>query len=466
MSVQIYNTLTRKKEPLETVQPGKVNMYVCGPTVYNYIHIGNARVFVFFDVVRRYLQYKGYDVKYVQNFTDVDDKLIRTANEEGTTVPEVAERYIRAYFEDMDALGVRRADVHPRATEHIPDMIEAIRELIDKGWAYERDGDVYYRALKKDDYGKLSHQAIADLKAGARIEVNERKEHPLDFALWKKAKPGEIKWDSPWGEGRPGWHIECSVMSRKYLGETLDIHAGGKDLCFPHHENEIAQSEALTGKPFARYWMHNEFINMGGEKMSKSLGNIVTVYDLRKRYPARVIRYFLISAHYRNPIQFSEEVIDQLKNGLERIDNAWFNLRHRMTAATEGSADPAVKEQLNTLTAQFEAAMDDDMNTANALSVLFEAVKLVNETVAQPVVTLGTLEALKEWMTTFGGEILGLIELEGEDTLDREIEALIEERQKARKRRDFARADAIRDQLAAMGILLEDTPQGVRWRRK
>jgi cysteinyl-tRNA synthetase len=466
MSVQIYNTLTRKKEPLETVHPGKVNMYVCGPTVYNYIHIGNARVFVFFDVVRRYLQYKGYDVKYVQNFTDVDDKLIRTANEEGTTVPEVAERYIRAYFEDMDALGVRRADVHPRATEHIPDMIEAIRELIDKGWAYERDGDVYYRALKKDDYGKLSHQAIADLKAGARIEVNERKEHPLDFALWKKAKPGEIKWDSPWGEGRPGWHIECSVMSRKYLGETLDIHAGGKDLCFPHHENEIAQSEALTGKPFARYWMHNEFVNMGGEKMSKSLGNIVTVYDLRKRYPARVIRYFLISAHYRNPIQFSEEVMDQLKNGLERIDNAWFNLRHRMNAATEGPADPAVKEQLNSLTAQFEAAMDDDMNTANALSVLFEAVKLVNETVAQPVVTLGTLEALKEWMTTFGGEILGLIELEGEDALDREIEALIEERQQARKRRDFARADAIRDQLAAMGILLEDTPQGVRWRRK
>ncbi|BCU80370.1 cysteine--tRNA ligase [Polycladomyces abyssicola] len=466
MSVQIYNTLTRKKEPLETVHPGKVNMYVCGPTVYNYIHIGNARVFVFFDVVRRYLQYKGYDVKYVQNFTDVDDKLIRTANEEGTTVPEVAERYIRAYFEDMDALGVRRADVHPRATEHIPDMIEAIRELIDKGWAYERDGDVYYRALKKDDYGKLSHQAIADLKAGARIEVNERKEHPLDFALWKKAKPGEIKWDSPWGEGRPGWHIECSVMSRKYLGETLDIHAGGKDLCFPHHENEIAQSEALTGKPFARYWMHNEFVNMGGEKMSKSLGNIVTVYDLRKRYPARVIRYFLISAHYRNPIQFSEEVMDQLKNGLERIDNAWFNLRHRMTAATEGPADPAVKEQLSSLTAQFEAAMDDDMNTANALSVLFEAVKLVNETVAQPVVTLGTLEALKEWMTTFGGEILGLIELEGEDALDREIEALIEERQQARKRRDFARADAIRDQLAAMGILLEDTPQGVRWRRK
>jgi cysteinyl-tRNA synthetase len=466
MSVQIYNTLTRKKEPLETVQPGKVNMYVCGPTVYNYIHIGNARVFVFFDVVRRYLQYKGYDVKYVQNFTDVDDKLIRTANEEGTTVQEVADRYIQAYFEDMDALGVRRADVHPRATEHITDMIEAIRELIDKGWAYERDGDVYYRALKKNDYGKLSHQAIADLKAGARIEVNERKEHPLDFALWKKAKPGEIKWDSPWGEGRPGWHIECSVMSRKYLGETLDIHAGGKDLCFPHHENEIAQSEALTGKPFARYWMHNEFVNMGGEKMSKSLGNIVTVNDLRKRYPARVIRYFLISAHYRNPIQFSEEVMDQLKNGLERIDNAWFNLRHRMTAATEGPADPAVKEQLNALTAQFEAAMDDDMNTANALSVLFEAVKLVNETVAQQVVTLGTLEALKNWMITFGGEILGLIELEGEDTLEREIEALIEERQQARKRRDFARADAIRDQLAAMGILLEDTPQGVRWRRK
>lgn len=466
MSVQLYNTLTRKKEPLETVHPGKVNMYVCGPTVYNYIHIGNARVFVFFDVVRRYLQYKGYDVKYVQNFTDVDDKLIRTANEEGTTVPEVADRYIRAYFEDMDALGVRRADVHPRATEHIQDMIEAIRELVDKGWAYERGGDVYYRALKKDDYGKLSHQSIADLKAGSRIEVNERKENPLDFALWKKAKPGEIKWESPWGEGRPGWHIECSVMSRKYLGETLDIHAGGKDLCFPHHENEIAQSEALTGKPFARYWMHNEFINMGGEKMSKSLGNIVTVHDLRKRYPARVIRYFLISAHYRNPIQFSEEVMNQLQNGLERINNAWFNLQHRMNAALDGPVDSAVTDQLKELTLQFEAAMDDDMNTANALSVLFEAVKLVNETTARPVVSRGTLEALKDWMITFGGEILGLIELKGEDTLDREIEALIEERQQARKRRDFARADAIRDQLAGMGILLEDTPQGVRWRRK
>ncbi|MGB0090124.1 MAG: cysteine--tRNA ligase, partial [Planifilum fulgidum] len=376
MSIQLYNTLTRKKEPLRTVEPGKVKIYVCGPTVYNYIHIGNARVFVFFDVVRRYLKYRGYAVTYVQNLTDVDDKLIKASKETGRPVPEIAETYIRAFFEDMDSLGVERADVHPRATEHIPEMIEAIRTLIDKGYAYERNGDVYFRAMAKEGYGKLSHQSLEELKAGARVEVNEQKENPLDFALWKRAKPGEISWESPWGRGRPGWHIECSVMSRKYLGDTFDIHAGGTDLTFPHHENEIAQSEALTGKPFALQWMHNGYINLGNEKMSKSLGNIVLVKDLRREFSPRTIRHFLLSAHYRNPIQFTRETMEQMERGIERIDTAWTNLRHRMKASMEGPASPETTKALDELTRAFEGAMDDDFNTAGAIGVLFDAVRL------------------------------------------------------------------------------------------
>jgi cysteinyl-tRNA synthetase len=466
MSIQLYNTLTRKKEPLRTVETGRVKIYVCGPTVYNYIHIGNARVFVFFDVVRRYLKYRGYEVTYVQNLTDVDDKLIKASQETGRPVPEIAETYIGAFFEDMDSLGVERADVHPRATEHIPEMIEAIRTLIDKGYAYERDGDVYFRALSKEGYGKLSHQSLEELKAGARVEVNERKENPLDFALWKRAKPGEISWESPWGRGRPGWHIECSVMSRKYLGDTFDIHAGGTDLTFPHHENEIAQSEALTGKPFALQWMHNGYINMGSEKMSKSLGNIVRVKDLREEFSPRAIRHFLLSAHYRNPIQFTRETMEQMERGIERIDTAWTNLRHRMKASMEGPVLPETAKALDELTREFEGAMDDDFNTASAIGVLFEGVRMANELIGRDVVPRGTLQAVADWLNRYGGEILGLVATEAEEETDEQVEALIQKRQEARRRRDFAQADAIRDQLAAMGIIVEDTPQGVRWRRK
>lgn len=466
MTLQVFNTQTRKLEPFQPQHDRKVTMYVCGPTVYNYIHIGNARVFVFFDVVRRYLQYKGYDVTYVQNFTDVDDRLIERSHQENTTVEELAERYIQAYFDDMDALGVNRADIHPRATEHIPEMLEAIRSLLDKGYAYEREGDVYYRSLRKKDYGKLSKQSMEELNAGARVEVNEKKENPLDFALWKKAKPGEISWESPWGRGRPGWHIECSVMSRKYLGDTLDVHAGGMDLCFPHHENEMAQSEAWTEKPFVRYWLHNGYINMGDEKMSKSLGNVVRVHELREEYSPRALRYFLLSAHYRNPISFSHEAIRQIESSLERFDTAVNNLHHRIGAAQEGEAEPEVKERLASLTREFEAAMDDDLNTANGISVLHESVKFANETVARSVVPKGSLTILLDWIHRFGGEILGLVTVGEEDSLAREIEALIEERQQARAARDYKRADAIRDRLAEQGIVLEDTPQGVRWRRK
>ncbi|MBA4495867.1 cysteine--tRNA ligase [Paenactinomyces guangxiensis] len=465
-TVKLYNTLTKNKEELKTLKQGEVKMYVCGPTVYNYIHIGNARVFVFFDVVRRYLHHLGYKVTYVQNFTDVDDRLINASKETGESVPEIAERYIHAYFDDMDALGVKRADVHPRATEHIAEMIEAVQTLIDKGYAYERNGDVYFRSLRKKDYGKLSHQSLDELKAGARIEVNEQKEHPLDFALWKAAKPGEISWDTPWGPGRPGWHLECSAMSRKYLGDTLDIHAGGADLCFPHHENEIAQSEAWTDQPFVRYWLHNGLINMRNEKMSKSLGNVKYVAELRKEYSSAAIRYFLLSVHYRNPLQFSEEIMNQAEGSVERIETAVTNLRHRKQAALEGAPAEELIAALQSLSDQFYSAMNDDFNTANAISVIFEAVKLANEWVAKPVISRGSAEALLDWFDTFGGEVLGLVRGNKEESLESEIEALIQERQQARKDRNFARADAIRDQLLNRGIILEDTPQGVRWKRK
>ncbi|MGA8943403.1 MAG: cysteine--tRNA ligase [Thermoactinomyces sp.] len=465
MTIRLYNTLTRTKEEMR-VRNNEVRMYVCGPTVYNYIHIGNARVFVFFDVVRRYLTYLGYKVTYVQNFTDVDDKLINASKETGEPVPEISNRFIQAYFEDMDALGVKKANVHPRATEHIQEMIEAISALIEKGYAYEKNGDIYFRSLRKKDYGKLSHQSLEELKAGARIEVNEQKEHPLDFALWKAAKPGEICWETPWGKGRPGWHIECSVMARKYLGDTLDIHAGGADLCFPHHENEIAQSEAWTGETFVRYWLHNGYINMGDEKMSKSLGNVKRVVDLRREYSPAAIRYFLLSAHYRHPISFTEEVMKQAEGSIERMQTAVDNLNHRLKTALPGEVDAEVAQRLSQLTDQFKDEMNDDFNTANAISVLFEAVKLANETVARPVVARKTLRLILDWFKKHGEDVLGLVKTETEDTLEQEIEALIQERQKARKARDFAKADAIRDQLMAQGIILEDTPQGVRWRRK
>lgn len=466
MTVKLYNTLTRRKEVLQTIEPKKVKMYVCGPTVYNYIHIGNARVFVFFDVVRRYLEYLGYQVTYVQNFTDVDDKLIRQSQEENRSVREIAEFYIDRYFEDMDSLGVKRATVHPKATEHIEGMVQAVQTLIEKGLAYEVDGDVYFRSLRKEDYGKLSHQSLEELKAGARIEANEKKEHPLDFALWKAAKPGEISWETPWGPGRPGWHIECSVMAKEYLGDTLDIHAGGVDLCFPHHENEIAQSESMTGKPFANYWLHNGFINMNNEKMSKSLGNVMTVHELRKLHSPLALRYFLLSASYRNPINFTEEVMKQAESSVDRIQTAVDNLKHRQKTALSGKLDETLEAALAELSQHFMKEMNDDFNTANAITVLFDAVKLANDWIQKPTVSKESISALLDWFQKHGEKVLGLVKMENSISLEEEIEALIEERQEARRKKDFAKADAIRDQLLERGIVLEDTPQGVRWKRQ
>jgi cysteinyl-tRNA synthetase len=384
-------------------------MYVCGPTVYNYIHIGNARAFVFFDVVRRYLRHIGYQVTYVQNITDVDDKLINASRETGETVEAIAERYMHAFHEDMGAIGAEKPDSSPRATEHITEMVEAIEALIEKGYAYESNGDVYFRSLQKKDYGKLSHQSLDELKSGARIEINEQKDHQLDFVLWKKAKPGEVSWDSPWGPGRPGWHIECSVMSRKYLGDTLDIHGGGVDLCFPHHENEIAQSETWTEQPFVQYWMHNGFVNMGSEKMSKSLGNVERVVTLRAKYSPEAIRYFLLSAHYRSPIQFSDEIMEQCEGSADRIRTAMANLQHRREVAVPGPVSDDLRHPFEELTEKFYEAMDDDFNTANAIAVLFDAVKVSNEFVAKPTLFIEEIDYINEWMKTFGGEILGLV---------------------------------------------------------
>ncbi|MED3661683.1 cysteine--tRNA ligase [Ureibacillus sp. FSL K6-8385] len=465
MTIQIYNTLTRKKEPFVPLEEGKVKMYVCGPTVYNYIHIGNARPAIVYDTVRRYLEYKGYDVKYVSNFTDVDDKIIKAANELGEEVSELTERFIKAYFEDITALGCKKADVHPRVTEHMNDIIEFIKVLIDKGYAYESEGDVYFRTRKFEGYGKLSHQSIDDLKVGARIEPGEKKEDPLDFALWKAAKPGEIHWSSPWGEGRPGWHIECSVMARAHLGDTIDIHAGGQDLTFPHHENEIAQSESYTGKPFARYWMHNGYINVDNEKMSKSLGNFILVHDIIKKVDPQVLRFFMLSVHYRNPINFSEELIEAARNGLERLRIAYANLQHRLNSATNlGEESESYLEKIDGLKKEFEKEMDDDFNTANAISVLFELARLANTYVNKA----NTDEkVLKTFIQTFDelSDVLGIKMAGEQEILDEEIEKLIEERNIARKNRDFKRADEIRDQLLKMNIILEDTRQGTRWRR-
>ncbi|WP_018131259.1 cysteine--tRNA ligase [Effusibacillus pohliae] len=462
--IRIYNTLTREKEEFIPQEPGKVRMYVCGPTVYNYFHIGNARPFLFFDVVRRYLEYRGFQVKYVQNFTDVDDKIIRVANEEGVHPQVVADRFVEAYFQDAERLGIRRADAHPRVTGHIRDIIAMIGRLIDKGYAYVADGDVYYSTDKFPDYGKLSKQPIDDLLAGARIEVSEKKRNPLDFTLWKAAKPGEVSWPSPWGEGRPGWHIECSAMSKKYLGETLDIHAGGHDLIFPHHENEIAQSEAANGKPFARYWMHNGYININNEKMSKSLGNFVLVHDLLERYDARVIRFFLLSAHYRNPINFSAELMEQAAVGLERIDTAIANLNHCLASAEQGDAGSAGIDPAG-LRAKFIKAMDDDFNTADAIATIFELVREANSYLHGGQAKVAGVKAYRDALVELV-DVLGLTPAAQQDQLAEEVERLIQERTQARKDRDFKRADEIRDQLAAMGIILEDTPQGVRWKRK
>lgn len=461
--MKVYNTLTRKKEEFVPLDPAEIRMYVCGPTVYNYIHIGNARPFVVFDTMRKYLEYRGEKVCFVQNFTDVDDKIINRAREEGISPFAVGEKYIQAYFEDVQALNVTPATVHPRVTETIPEIIAFVQGLIDKGLAYEVDGDVYYSARKFHDYGKLSKQNIEELEAGSRVNVDERKQDPLDFALWKAQKAAdEMAWESPWGMGRPGWHIECSAMSRKYLGETIDLHAGGQDLQFPHHENEIAQSEGYSGKPFARYWMHNGYITVDNEKMSKSLGNFFTVRDILKEYEGEELRYFLLSGHYRGPINFSRELMEQSRSALERMKNAKANLIHLIDT---GSGDMTEEETLkiqeyDRYRQKFIAAMDDDLNTADAISTIFELIRDINTDVksgASRSFAQGALALLDELTG-----VLGLLRKEKEEVVDEAVEKLIAERQEARKRKDFARSDAIRDELAAKGITLKDTPQGVQ----
>ncbi|XEC94673.1 cysteine--tRNA ligase [Paenibacillus tarimensis] len=475
MKVKIYNTLTREKEELIPQQPGKVKMYVCGPTVYDYIHIGNARPVIFFDVVRRYLEIVGNEVQYIVNFTDVDDKLIRKAEQTGMTVPEVAEKFIQAFNEDLVALGVRKATDNPRVTEHIDEIVAFIQGLVDKGFAYPSGGDVYFRTTKFEEYGKLSHQNMQELQLGIRIEVDERKEHPQDFVLWKGAKPGEIKWNSPWGEGRPGWHIECSAMARRYFGDTLDIHGGGHDLQFPHHECEIAQSEALTGQPLAKYWMHNGYIHINNEKMSKSLGNGINVKELVKRVKPNAIRYFMLSAHYRSPLNFSDDSVAQAENSVERIRNCEQNLRHRLKAlgslaeitAVPAAEDAEWNDRLEAIRTGFHEKMSDDFNTPDAITALFELVSEANQYLQREVVEAWKLEALLGLFQEID-DVLGLLPPTAEEAglLDEEVDRLIVERTEARKTKNWARADEIRDLLAEQGIVLEDTPQGIRWRRK
>ncbi len=465
MPIQLYNTLTRKKEVFHPIEEGKVKMYVCGPTVYNYIHIGNARPAIVFDTVRRYLEFSGYDVQFISNFTDVDDKLIRAAKELGEDVPTIADRFINAYFEDVEALGCKKADYHPRVMESMDIIIEFIEKLVEKGIAYESDGDVYYKTRSFEGYGKLSHQSIEDLRSGARIEIGEKKKDPLDFALWKTAKDGEISWDSPWGNGRPGWHIECSAMAKKYLGETIDIHAGGQDLAFPHHENEIAQSEALNEKTFSNYWMHNGYININNEKMSKSLGNFILVHDIIKKVDPQVLRFFMLSVHYRHPINFSQDLVDSAKNGHERIITAYDNLKHRLKSSTNLTMDDDLwMKKLEGIHSTFKTEMDDDFNTANAISVIFELSKTANvylmESTTSEVVLSKFITLLEDLMGVLGMKLEKQTEM-----LDEEIEALIQKRVEARQNRDFALADEIRDYLKGMNIILEDTAQGIRWKR-
>jgi cysteinyl-tRNA synthetase len=463
--MKIYNTLTRKKEEFIPIDENELKIYVCGPTVYNYFHIGNARPFVVFDTLRKYLAYRGKTVKFVQNFTDVDDKIINKAREEGISAGEVSEKYIEEYYKDAKALNVEKATVHPKVTENMDEIIAFVQGLIDKGYAYEADGDVYYSTRKFDEYGKLSKQNIEDLESGARIEVEEKKQDPLDFALWKAQKTDdELAWKSPWGMGRPGWHIECSVMSTKYLGETIDIHAGGQDLTFPHHENEIAQTEAQTGKPFANYWMHNGYITIDNEKMSKSKGNFFTVRDILKEYDGEVIRFFLLSGHYRNPINFSQELMDQAKNALARMQNAKKNLNHLSETGTGLMSEEETKsmELLAKYRDKFIAAMDDDLNTADAISAVFELIKDIN-TFTRNGATREFAEKCLSLLDELTG-ILGLLREKEEvgNGIDDEIQKLVDERQAARKAKNFARADEIRDILKARGITLEDTPQGIR----
>ncbi len=468
--MKLYNTLTRKKEEFVPQEEGKVKMYVCGPTVYNYIHIGNARPYVVFDTVRRYLEYKGYDVTYIQNFTDVDDKIIKKANEEHSSMEEVSNRYIKEAFTDADGLNVERATHHPRVTEEMDNIIEMIKTLVDKGYAYVNDGTVYYDTKRFPEYGKLSKKNLDELIEGAseRVDKDDAKRNTTDFVLWKPFKPGEPKWDSPWGQGRPGWHIECSVMAKKYLGDTIDIHAGGEDLIFPHHENEIAQSEAANGKPFAKYWLHNGFIMVNNEKMSKSAGNFFTVREIAAEFPYEVIRFFILNGHYRSPLNFSRELMQACQNGLERIKNCNTDLQHYI----DNSADSALKDnekellkELDKFRVQFEAAMDDDFNTADAISAIYELVRFINKSIKDNV---SKEFAVKEMEML--GKLCGVLginkekeKVEDEDTAL--IEELIAKRTEAKKNKNFAEADAIRDKLTEMGVTIKDTRQGVQWFR-
>jgi cysteinyl-tRNA synthetase len=457
--------MTGKKEDFIPLHDKEVNMYVCGPTVYNYIHIGNARVFIVFDTIRRYLEYKGYKVNYVQNFTDIDDKLIKRAYEENTTVKILAEKYIEEYFKDADSLGIRRATVHPRATENINEIINFIKSLIEKGYAYVVNGDVYYNTIKFKDYGKLSHKNIEELLSGARIEINEEKKNPMDFALWKAEKPGEPSWESPWGKGRPGWHIECSAMAMKYLGKTIDIHAGGPDLIFPHHENEIAQSEAVNNVPFAKYWMHIGYLNINNEKMSKSKGNFFTVRDILNHYEPEVLRFFMLTAHYRNPINFSPELLEQAKSGFMRLSNAVDNLKYLFEVSKDREPvedERSFMDKLKEYEKRFELSMDDDFNTADAIAVLFEMVKDINTNIDGN----SSKELIRYTLDIFLklSSILGFF-YKKPDLIEDEIKALIDERENARKNKNWALADKIRDELKKQGIILEDTPNGVRWRK-
>lgn len=464
--MKVYNTLTKKKEEFIPIEENKVKMYVCGPTVYNYIHIGNARPMIVFDTVRRYFEYKGYDVNYVSNFTDVDDKIIKKAQEEGVSAAEIAERYINEAKKDMQDLNVKAATTHPRATEEIDGMIEMIQDLIEKGYAYEVNGTVYFKTRSFDGYGKLSKKNLDDLETGIRIAVSDEKKDPMDFVLWKPKKEGEPAWKSPWGEGRPGWHIECSVMSKKYLGSQIDIHAGGEDLIFPHHENEIAQSEASNGKNFAKYWMHNGFLNIDNKKMSKSEGNFFTVKEIEEEYPLQVLRFFMLSSHYRSPINFSRELMESSKHGLERILTAVFNLEHLLEVAKEkeiGSKEEEILVEVEGFGSKFEAAMEDDFNTADAVAAIFELVKLANSTITSDC-SKKMIEKVHGKITTLC-DIIGIETKKEEELLDEEIDQLMEERQNARKNKDFAKADDIRNLLLEKGIVLEDTREGVRWKR-
>ncbi|MBE7022648.1 MAG: cysteine--tRNA ligase [Ruminococcaceae bacterium] len=461
--MKLYNTMTRKKEEFVPLVPGEVKMYSCGPTVYNYFHIGNARPFIIFDTLRRYFEYRGYKVKFVQNFTDIDDKMIKNANEQGVTVRELADRFIEEYFKDAKGLSIGEATVHPRATDNIDAIIDIVSRLIEKGYAYEADGDVYFDIHRFGEYGKLSGQPLEELEAGARIDVDERKKNPMDFALWKNKKEGEPAWKSPWGEGRPGWHIECSAMANRYLGETIDIHSGGQDLIFPHHENEIAQSECANGKPFARYWLHNGYINVNNEKMAKSKGNFFTVRDVSNKYDYEVIRFFMLSAHYRSAINFSDELLKQSEAGLDRLYTCLYNLEFLQAKAQKRSltaADEALLSQLEEFGTRFTDAMDDDVNTADAISVLFDLARFLNSNIeaeSAPAVIDAAITKLKEL-----GGVLGILYKKQEDSVSDEVKALLSQRAEARRNKDWALSDKLRDELKGMGVEVLDTRQGMK----